>query len=498
MDNLTTTRADRAVAPLPFRTTQLIEPSTAASERHTGGRFRRALTPRGGEPRDGDPAGDGDRPRWRRGAPIVAAVAQFGLIGLLVVTALGFAAALRLRHDSNRQAINDARDRAVSLADGIVAPHVTEALLRADAAAIAEMDRVTQSYVVKDPVTRMKVWRMDGRVIYADDHRLIGQTYEIDIEALEAARRGEPYADVSDLTDAENELESSPNGKLLEVYRPIYGANGEMYLYEHYQRFSAVTEGADRIWSVFAPLLLGSLILLELMQIPLAWSLARRVRAAQRQRVALLQQALDASDDERRRIARDLHDGVVQDLIGMSYSVGAVMQDTSVSSSPHATQTLGEIRNGTQRAIRGLRTLLVDIYPASLQHGDLPGALGDLVAPYSSKGIEVSVDYDVNGVVAPDTEALVYRTARETMKNVAKHARATEVVVRVANLGSDQIELTIADNGVGFDPTTLRDKPAQGHVGLQLLSDLARSAGGTIDITSAPGQGTTVRLRAPR
>ena len=59
----------------------------------------------------------------------MASVAQFGLIGLLVVTLLGFAAALRLRHDSTKQAIGDARDRAVSLADGIVAPHVTEALL---------------------------------------------------------------------------------------------------------------------------------------------------------------------------------------------------------------------------------------------------------------------------------------------------------------------------------------------------------------------------------
>jgi signal transduction histidine kinase len=156
------------------------------------------------------------------------------------------------------------------------------------------------------------------------------------------------------------------------------------------------------------------------------------------------------------------------------------------------------VREGTQRSIRGLRTLLVDIYPASLQHGDLPGALGDLVAPYASKGIEVSVEYDVNGAVAPDTEALVYRTARETLKNVAKHARATEVIVRVANLGSDQVEMSIVDNGVGFDPTTLRSKPAEGHVGLRLLSDLAASAGGTVDVTSAPGQGTTVRLRAPR
>ena len=493
MDNLTSARAEAAETPLPFPITQLIEPSTAAGERQVGKRFRRAAAPRPAA----NGGGEDQCPRWRRGASIVAAVAQFGLIGLLVVTILGFAAALRLRHDSTKQAIGDARDRAVSLADGIVAPHVTQSLMAAEPAAIAEMDRIAQSYVVKDPVTRMKVWRMDGRVVYADDHRLIGQTFEIEADALAAARRGEPYADVTDLTAQENELERGA-GKLLEVYRPIYATNGEMYLYEHYQKFSAVTEGADRIWSVFAPLLLGSLILLELMQIPLAWSLARRVRAAQRQRVALLQQALDASDDERRRIARDLHDGIVQDLIGVSYSVGAVMQDPGVAGSDHASQTLSQVRAGTQRSIRGLRTLLVDIYPASLQHGDLPGALGDLVAPYASKGIEVSVDYDVNGTVAPDTEALVYRTARETLKNVAKHARATEVTVRVANLGSEQVELSIVDNGIGFDPTTLRSKQAEGHVGLRLLSDLAASAGGTIDVTSAPGQGTTVRLRAPR
>jgi signal transduction histidine kinase len=249
---------------------------------------------------------------------------------------------------------------------------------------------------------------------------------------------------------------------------------------------------------VFAPLLLGSLVILELMQIPLAWSLAHRIRSAQRQRVALLQQALDASDDERRRIARDLHDGIVQDLIGVSYSVGAVLQDPGVAGSTHASSTLSKVMDGTQRSIRGLRTLLVDIYPPSLQEGDLPGALGDLVAPYGSKGIDVSVDFDVTGSIDKDTEALVYRTVRESMKNVAKHAHAHVVQVRVSNLGSDQVELTVTDDGDGFDPAVLRDRPAEGHVGLQLLSDLARTAGGTIDITSAPGRGTTIRLRAPR
>jgi two-component system, NarL family, sensor kinase len=423
-------------------------------------------------------------------------VAQFGLIGLLGVTLLGFVGAQRLRSESESEAILEARERAVALADGIVAPRMTSAALRGEPDALAELDRVARAFVVKDPVSRLKVWDMSGRVVYADDARLIGRTFELDREAMEAAARGLPFADVTDLSDAENEFERG-SGKLLEVYRPIRAVDGTPLLYEHYPRFSAVTQGARRIWSFTAPLLL------QLVQLPLAWTLGRRVRDAQRQHTDLLQQALDASDTERRRIARDLHDGAVQDLIGVAYTLGAVLQESALQESalqgaPAVTVALRDAREGTQRSIRGLRTLLVDIYPPNLAEGDLVGALHDLAAPYEAKGIVATVTTNVTGDVGPTTSTLVYRAVREALANVAKHAHASRVDVALLDDPLGGIELRVSDDGVGFDTATLAGRRDEGHLGLRLLGDLADHAGGTIEVRSAMGAGTTVVLRAPR
>ena len=436
-------------------------------------------------------------PRTARRSSLLVAVAQFGLVGLLAVTVLGLAAAQRLRNESQSAAIRDARDRAVPLADGIVAPRLTDELLAGEPAAVAEMDRAARDYVAKEPVLRLKVWDLDGHIVYADDHRLIGLTFPIEAQALEAAARGESYADITNLTDAENVFEQG-YGRLLEVYRPVTAVGGRHLLYEHYQRLNGVTQSARRFWSRSAPLLLGSLLVLQLMQLPLAWSLGRRVRAAQRQRAELLQRALDASDTERRRIARDLHDGIVQDLIGVSYAVGAVLQDPGVAGSASAVETLGEVRAGTQRSIKGLRTLLVDIYPPTLEQGDLVGALNDLVAPYQSKGITGTVTSTVDGDLTPAAKALVYRTVREAMSNVARHAGAADVTIVLADAPDDRVELTIRDDGRGFNLAELAARRDEGHLGLRLLSDLTAAAGGEVTIASAPGRGTTISLRTPR
>ena len=103
---------------------------------------------------------------------------------------------------------------------------------------------------------------------------------------------------MSDLSAPENRYERSQK-KLLEVYLPIRTPNGQRLLFEAYFRYGAVSAAGSRIWRSFAPISLGALIVLELVQIPLAWSLARRLRQRQREREALLRQALDASDLER-------------------------------------------------------------------------------------------------------------------------------------------------------------------------------------------------------
>src|SRR5205814_387613 len=111
--------------------------------------------------------------------------------------------------------------------------------------------------------------------------------------------------------------------QLLEVYVPVRATDGRPLLFEAYLRSSAVSASGRRLWLAFAPALLGGLLLLQLVNLPLARSLAGRLRRAQGERETLLHEALEASQNERRRIAADLHDGVVQDLVGTSYALSA-------------------------------------------------------------------------------------------------------------------------------------------------------------------------------
>src|SRR5262249_20878243 len=136
-------------------------------------------------------------------------------------------------------------------------------------------------------------------------------TFTLGPDELRALRTEGVDAEVSDLAKPENRFERS-YGKLLEVYQGIRGPHGTPLLYEEYLTYSSVADSANRLWSRFAPALIVSLIALELLQIPFAWSLAQRVRRGQNEREALLRRAIEASELERRRIAGNLHDGVVQ------------------------------------------------------------------------------------------------------------------------------------------------------------------------------------------
>jgi signal transduction histidine kinase len=211
-----------------------------------------------------------------------------------------------------------------------------------------------------------------------------------------------------------------------------------------------------------------------------------------------MQSALDASDNERRRIAQDLHDGVVQDLAGVSYAIDAVRHDPAVQNSPAIASTLDRVVGEAQRSIRGLRTLLVDIYPPSLEEGDLAGALGDLLAPFDAHGVRTEFRDLATGSMSSVAHSLIYRTTREALRNVEKHAHASSVQVILTDHDKNMVRLEIIDDGVGFSNEAFEDAQADGHFGIRLLGDVASAAGGELHIESAPRKGTRVQLVVPR
>ena len=419
-------------------------------------------------------------------------VAQFALAGLAVLAVFGAAALLALRGLGNAEALRDARQFATLAGQGIVEPTVAPGLLRGEPEAIAAVDRIVQERVLGERVVRVKLWARDGRIVYSDEPRLIGARFPLDAEKLDVLRSGATKASLSDLSGPENRYERG-QGDLYEVYLPIRAPDGTPLLFETYQRRSAVASTGRRIWMPFAALMLGSLVLLWLVQVPLAWRLDRRLRRSQAEREALLVRAVEASDDERRRIAADLHDGPVQDLAGISYSLSAAAQ---TEGSPQARETLHQAAAGTRDSMRRLRSLLVEIHPPSLRASGLEAALADLLAPFRASGAEAELKVDASLGLDEEAERLVYRAAAEALRNVERHAQANRIAVSVER-DEAGVQLVVADNGAGFAPEDRERRREEGHVGLSLLEELAARAGGRLDVRSAPGEGTTFELELP-
>jgi len=247
------------------------------------------------------------------------------------------------------------------------------------------------------------------------------------------------------------------------------------------------------VWTTFAPVLFAALVALWLLQLPLAWLLTRRVQAARRDRERLLEAAMAASESDRRRIAGDLHDGVVQDLAGLSLTLAAGARRAG---EPEIAATMGEAADRTRQSIRELRALLIDIHPAKLQRAGLQSALQDLVAPLAMRGLRTRTAVDADLAARPEVEQLVFRTAREALRNVLLHAHAGAVALE-ATAHDGGVRLAVQDDGRGVGPEAAARTGDTAPTALQLLGERAAELGGRLATESACGGGTRVVLELP-
>jgi len=432
----------------------------------------------------------------RRRTDVAVPLARFALAGLIAVIVVGAIAVWLQRTAARDDAIKDATTLAKLAGNGIVAPSATQHLLDGDPRSIAEMDGLVRSKILtKDGgIVRVKIWDSNGRIVYSDLHSLINQRFPLPEDERNALATGNSEAELTHLSRAENRYDEL-HGKLLEVYLGIRATTGERLLFELYQEQQSVTDTAEKTFFAFAPALIGALLLLQLLQLPLAYRMARSLHDNRQEREALLLRALAASDTERRRIAGDLHDGVVQDLAGTSYALAAAA-DRIDGEAPEVSDALRDGARQTRRSIRQLRSLLVDIYPPDLHRAGLAAALSDLVAPLESRGVQARVELPPGLRLEPDAEALMFRTAQEALRNVMAHSDANHVDVSVI-LENSHAGLTIADDGRGFSPEAAEAAREDGHLGLRVLADMAQDAGGRLDIDSEPGRGTRVSLEVP-
>jgi two-component system, NarL family, sensor kinase len=426
------------------------------------------------------------RPRGvllRLGAGLVAVLVLVGLLGAL--------AAERL---AEREAVNDAATTADVLAEAVIQPALTEELADGDPTAVRIFDALVRERVLGPNVVRVKIWSPDGTVVYADEPQLVGRNFPLDEDQRLALSDPQTRAEVSDLSASENEFESG--GRLLEVYRPVWTPGGRELLFEMYSPYAPVEERSGQLWRGFAGITLSSLFLVVVLTAPIVWRLLRRLREDERTRAVLLQGAVDASDAERRRIAATLHDGPVQELVATTFAAEGAAASAAQRGEAGLADEMRLVASSVRGNIRVLRSLLVDIYPASLARAGLPQALADLGASMRGRQVEVRTDVDPTlPALDEGEERLIHRVAQECLRNAAAHAAPCTVRVTLT-AQEGEVVLQVVDDGPGFDPSSLAT-PRDGHVGTRVLADLATQLGADLDVASAPGAGTSWRLRVP-
>jgi signal transduction histidine kinase len=372
---------------------------------------------------------------------------------------------------------------------------VKDGLLKGDAKAVRAVDDVVVGRVLGSSIVRVKIWSPGGRVLYSDEAAEIGGRYALDAGQHRLLRNGGSEVEVTDLNRPENALDRQ-QGKLLEAYTRIRTPNGTPLLFEIYQRFGSVTADARRLLAALAPPILGAIGLILLVQAPLFWSLMRRLQHSYEQREGLLANAVTSSRRERRRVASYLHDGPVQELAGLAFSLAPVADGAETRGADREAAVVRNVIDRLRGTVRDLRALLVDLHPPTLAAAGLDAALRDLVNPLSARGTSVELRVDGDERFDPDTQALVYRVAQEAVRNVIAYADASTVSVEV-DLVDSTARLLVADDGRGFGPETRERRRAEGHLGLSLVEELAHQAGGSLTVDSREGEGTSVRLEVP-
>ncbi len=222
---------------------------------------------------------------------------------------------------------------------------------------------------------------------------------------------------------------------------------------------------------------------------------AARLRESERLRRELLLSLLSAEQQERARLAGDLHDDTLQVMIAAQYRMQMVGHELTREGHPRAelvTRTGADLGQAIGRA----RLLMFELDPPDMAPGGLAAALSALAGVEASEG-GFAVEVEVTTGDLPDaTRRLCYRTVREALTNVRRHAKAAHVNVRVER-ANGYVTGVITDDGDGFDIAVLHSDGRRLHLGLRALGARIEQTGGTWRIDSTPGQGSTLVFEVP-
>ncbi|MBE0672484.1 MAG: HAMP domain-containing protein [Anaerolineales bacterium] len=212
-------------------------------------------------------------------------------------------------------------------------------------------------------------------------------------------------------------------------------------------------------------------------------------------RQVLLKSLVEAQEEERRRLARELHDGAGQTLTGLLVRLKIIENKSPL---PQTQKDLQIMEGLVSDTIEQIRTLAHQLRPAALEEFGLPLALDSLVQDMSRHdGLQADCSCNIkNNEISDEVESVLYRIAQEGLTNIVRHSHAAHLSLTV-DRSSQGVIMTIEDDGVGFDPSALGVGDGKKHLGLISMRERAEILGGTLDVYTAPDMGTTIQVTIP-
>ena len=199
--------------------------------------------------------------------------------------------------------------------------------------------------------------------------------------------------------------------------------------------------------------------------------------------------------EERQRLARELHDSVTQTLYSVTLYAQAAHMAMSAGKQDEAIENLDELRNMAREAMTDMRLLIFELHPPRLEEEGLAAALqGRLASVETRTGLQTELHVEEERRLLLSVEEELYWIAQEALNNVVKHAQAKKVTVRL-QYDDETACLAVSDDGIGFEPAEARQS---GGMGFRGMEERAERINGKLEVESAPGQGTMLRVTVER
>lgn len=279
-------------------------------------------------------------------------------------------------------------------------------------------------------------------------------------------------------------------------------------------RFHVIARNSDGVWNsegrtltveILAPFYrtwwFAVLEVLALAALILAavWYRIRQLEHSQALQKAFSQELIASQENERQRIAAELHDSLGQRLVVINnLALFSMRAQTKAGSGGNNLETLKEINTETSLAIEETREISYNLRPFQLDRLGLTKAIEGIVrSVMSASGLSIMSELDNIDDAFPEEQRIhFYRIVQEALNNIMKHAQATEVQIRVVR-GPERLNMSIRDNGIGFTSGTRLSRGGKGGFGLTGMAERAHSLGGELRVSAAPGQGTVLTFETP-